>query len=128
MSCGAHGSPTATRAVASSVPYGLFDQNEMSTKQIDVSCPCCNTRLTIDVLTKAILRHAPPEQLDETGKAILDEGRWDEATGRVSDRKSASLDKFENALGKERSREKDLEDLFDKARRKAQSGDEADEQ
>ncbi len=100
----------------------------MSAKQIDVSCPCCNTRLTIDVLTRTILRHAPPEQLDETGKAVLDEGRWDEAADRVSGRAGASLDKFDSALGKERSREKDLDDLFDKARRKARGGGEADEE
>lgn len=91
----------------------------MSPKQIEVTCPCCDTRLTVDVLTSTVLKHAPPEQLDETGKPVLDEGRWDSATARVRDRKSTSLDKFDAALGKEQSREKDLDDLFEKAKRKA---------
>lgn len=98
----------------------FFDQIVMSLKQIDVSCPCCDTRLTVDVLTGKVLRHAPPEQVDETGKPILDEKRWDAANSRVRDRKKDSLDKFEAALGKERSREDDLDDLFEKAKRKAQ--------
>ena len=99
----------------------------METKQIDVTCPCCNTRLTIDVLTRAILRHAPPETVDETGKPVLDEGRWDEANRKVAGRRQASLDKFEAALGKEQRREKDLDELFEKARRKARGEEEQQE-
>lgn len=92
----------------------------MDQKQIDVQCPCCSTRLTIDVLTRTILRHAQPEQIDETGKAVLDESRWDSANERVAGRKDAAQDKFDAALGKEQSREGDLDDLFEKAKRKAQ--------
>lgn len=92
----------------------------MGTKQIDVVCPCCNTRLTVDVLTRKILRHAAPAQIDETGKAVLDMGRWDSAKKRVSGRGSTSADKFESALGKEKTRSGDLDDLFDKAKRKVQ--------
>ncbi len=98
----------------------------METKQIDVACPCCNTRLTIDVLTRTILRHAPPEQQDDTGKPILDEGRWDDANKRVGGRREAAQDKFDSALGKEQSRERDLDDLFEKAKRKARGEEEED--
>lgn len=91
----------------------------METKQIDVECPCCNSRLTIDVLTRTILKHAPPGQVDETGKQVLDEGRWDAANEKVAGRRSDALDKFDAALGKERSRERDLDDLFEQAKRKA---------
>ena len=91
----------------------------MAAKQIEVTCPCCDTRLTIDVLTRKILRHAPPGQVDETGKVVLDEGRWDEANQRVAGRREATGDKFDAALGKEQSRERDLDDLFEKAKRKA---------
>ena len=91
----------------------------METKQIDIDCPCCNTRLTVDVLTRQVLRHAPPEQLDETGKPVLDENRWDAANQKVAGRKGDAMDKFEAALGKERSREKDLDDLFEQAKKKA---------
>ena len=93
----------------------------METKQIDVSCPCCNTRLTVDVLTRTVLRHAPPEQLDATGKPVLDENRWVSANEKVAGRKQEAKDKFDAALGKERSREQDLDDLFEKAKKKAQS-------
>ena len=92
----------------------------MGTKQIDVVCPCCNTRLTVDVLTRQILRHAAPADIDETGKAVLNEGRWDSAKERVAGRGAASSDKFESALGQEKTRGGDLDDLFDKAKRKVQ--------
>jgi len=91
----------------------------METKQIDVECPCCNTRLTVDVLTRTILRHAPPGQVDETGKQVLDEERWDTANEKVTGRRSEAADKFDAALGKERTREQDLDDLFEQAKRKA---------
>ena len=74
---------------------------------------------TVNPPNYIVFRTDMPEQLDETGKPILDEGRWDEASSRVRGRKAASLDKFEAALGKEQSREKDLDDLFEKAKRKA---------
>ena len=92
----------------------------MDTKQIEVSCPCCEAQLLVDVRTQKVLRHAPPAQLDETGKPILDEGRWDSAVGRVSDRKGRSGDSFDEALGREQSREKDLDDLFSKPKDKIQ--------
>lgn len=91
----------------------------MNPKQIDVTCPCCNTRLTVDVLTRTILRHAPPGQVDETGKAVLDEGRWDAAAEKVKGRRSDGQDKFDSALDKERSRTRDLDELFDRAKKKA---------
>ena len=91
----------------------------MEIKQIDLACPCCNARLTIDVLTRTVLKHAPAEQVDETGKPVLDEGRWDVANEKVSGRRGAAQDKFDAALGKERTRERDLDDLFEQAKRKA---------
>ena len=91
----------------------------MNPKQIEITCPCCDTRLTVDVLTATVLRHAPPEQLDETGKPILDEGRWDSATAKVQGRLAEGTDKFEDALHREQRREQDLDDLFERAKRKA---------
>ena len=64
--------------------------------------------------------HAPPDQVDDTGKTVLDEGRWDSASQKIKGRKSSGSDKFDSALGKERAREQDLDDLFDKAKRKIQ--------
>jgi len=87
-------------------------------KQIDVTCPCCDTVMVVDVLTQKVLRHAKPSQVDETGKAVLDEGRWDSAQDKVSKRGERGRDEFEDALGKEKTREGDLDDLFDAAKSK----------
>lgn len=94
----------------------------MNPKQIEITCPCCDTRITVDVLTGTVLRHAPPTRLDETGKPIVDPARWDEATERVRGRSVQSQDKFEDALGREKRREADLDDLFERAKRKARGG------
>ena len=100
-----------------------------SRKTVDVTCPCCETRIHADVLTGKVLRHAAPDQLDETGKPKLDMGRWDAANQTVSSRPQQAKDKFDDALGQEQSREKDLDDLFDRAqdklkKRKEQRDDE----
>jgi len=87
-------------------------------KQIEVTCPCCDTVMVVDVLTSKIMRHAKPSQVDETGKPVLDEGRWDSAQNKVSKRAERGRDEFEDALGKEKTREEDLDDLFDAAQRK----------
>ena len=95
----------------------------MAQKQIEVTCPCCETRLVVDVLTQTILKHAPPRQLDETGKEILDESRWDQARDKVKDRLDGGEDKFDSALSREKKRSEDLDDLFKKAQRKIARGE-----
>ncbi len=96
----------------------------METKQIDVACPCCRSHLSIDVRTRKVLRWAPEGELDETGKPVLKEERWDDALGRVSGREKSATDKFDQALSKEKSRPKDLDDLFRKAQEKTREDDE----
>lgn len=92
----------------------------MESKQIEVECPCCSTHLTIDVLTRKVMRAVSPAELDETGQPVLDEGRWDEARERVEERTDGAEDKLESALSEERDKESRLDDLFDKARRKVE--------
>ena len=92
----------------------------METKQIEVDCPCCSTRLVVDVLTRTVLRADAPAQIDETGKAQLDPGRWDAAHGRVSGRGRSAEEKLGAALESERSKEDRLDSLFDKAKEKLQ--------
>jgi len=75
--------------------------------------------LTVDVLTAKVLRHARPRDTDETGKPVLDHGRWDAAADHVKGRAQGGLDGFDSALDKERNRPEDLDDLFDKAKEKA---------
>lgn len=91
----------------------------MSDKEIEVRCPCCESTLVIDVRTRTVLKHAPPQQVDETGKLVLDPARWEQAKDRVRGRKDKATDSFDAALQKEQSRAKDLDDLFDRARKKA---------
>lgn len=95
----------------------------MSEKEIEVRCPCCESTLVVDVRTRAVLRHAPKQQVDETGKLVLDPVRWDQATTRVKGRLGQATDAFDAALAKEQSRKRDLDDLFDKAKKKTERRD-----
>lgn len=90
-------------------------------KEIQVDCPCCEARLVIDVRTQSVLRHAPKEELDEFGKPKTDGKRWDAAQKTVSDRQGRGTDAFDAALDKEKSRSRDLDDLFKKAQDKVDS-------
>lgn len=90
----------------------------MESKQIEVDCPCCRTRLVVDVLTRTVLRADAPGQVDETGKAQLDPGRWEAAGERVAGRRLSAEDKLGAALDRERGKEDRLDDLFDKAKDK----------
>ena len=87
-------------------------------KEVETQCPCCDVTLVVDVATGKVLRHAKPGQVDETGKMQLDEGRWESANKRSSSRSVDATDKFEQALGEERSKESRFDDLFDKAKKK----------
>ena len=95
----------------------------METKEIDVRCPCCESSLSIDVRTAKVLRWGRPTELDDHGKPVLREENWDEALGRVVGREGAALDKFDQALSKEKTRGKDLDDLFRKAEEKLNEKD-----
>lgn len=87
-------------------------------KQIETVCPCCEATLVVDSATGKVLRHAKPGEVDDTGKMKLDLDRWDSANERTSTRAKDATDKFEEALGEERSKESRLDDLFDKAKKK----------
>lgn len=69
------------------------------------------------------MRAVSPAEIDETGKPVLDETRWDAATKRIEERSGNALDKLESALDDERNKESRLDDLFDKARRKIQGSE-----
>lgn len=96
----------------------------LSAKEIDVVCPCCETRLTIDVLTRTVMRSAGARETDEFGKLRVDEARWDQAADKVKDRGDSAVDRLDSALQKERERADRLDDLFDRARKKHEEGDE----
>jgi hypothetical protein len=99
----------------------------MSAKQIDVTCPCCSTRLTVDVLTAQVLRKTPPPGPAEgEPDAAPGADRWASAQARVRDRTKSGEDRLENALEQERGKSKRFDDLFEKAREKhtRKAGDE----
>jgi hypothetical protein len=99
----------------------------MSAKQIDVTCPCCSTRLTVDVLTAQVLRRAPPAAAAEREPdSELGADRWASAQERVRERTKSGPDRLENALEQERGKSKRFDELFEKAREKhtRKTGDE----
>jgi hypothetical protein len=96
----------------------------MESKQIEIACPCCKSRLLVDVRTGQLLRTLRPEEVDEKGKPVVSERDWDDALGRVQGREVSRESKLEEALGRERDKASRLDDLFRKAQEKLQSGDE----
>jgi hypothetical protein len=98
----------------------------MTAKQIDVTCPCCSTRITVDVATAQVLRHVRPEDVDEQGRTRGGAARWDSARERVRDRSGRTDEVLDQALSDERRRRASFDDLFraasDKARRPPDEG------
>lgn len=90
----------------------------MDKRGIIITCPCCQSRLDVDVRSGNVLRWNRPTELDETGKPILTEEDWHDATTRVGSRLQTAEDSFEAGLSKEKNRERDLDDLFRKAKEK----------
>jgi hypothetical protein len=80
-------------------------------KEIEVTCPCCEAKLTVDVLTRQVMR----TRLPETGKA---RDPWAAAHEKVRDRGAAGTDKLDKALSDETNKHARLDDAFEKAREK----------
>ncbi len=99
----------------------------MEIKDVDVTCPCCGTRITVDVRTRKLLRSRPPKELDESGKPKVGQKDWDQITSNVEGRLGKAADMFEDGLAKEKTREQDLDDLFRKAQDKAKKPEAEDE-
>jgi len=87
----------------------------MGAKQIDVTCPCCSTILTVDVLTRQVLRRT---EANKGGATEQGEARWGAAEETVEGRQASSQDKLDRALAEERGKESHLDDLFRKAQEK----------
>lgn len=98
----------------------------MDTKQLEISCPCCKSRLAVDVRTGAVVRAVRPEQTDETGRPVVVEADWSTAVDKVKQRNDGAGSKLDAALQKEREKSSRLDDLFKQARDKLnKSSDEA---
>jgi hypothetical protein len=87
----------------------------MDAKAVEISCPCCESRLEIDVRTGKVVRWSKKGEQDESGKPVLRESDWSAASERVSKRLGSATDKFDQSLTKEKGRAKDLDELFRKA-------------
>jgi len=96
----------------------------MDIKETHITCPCCESRLEVDVRTGTVVRWRKKGEVDETGKPVLREGDWNTANQRVGQRLDSAAERFDAGLTREKSREKDLDDLFRKASDKlGQKGD-----
>lgn len=90
----------------------------MDTKEIRIECPCCGSRLAVDVRSGNLVSWSRAGEADATGRPVVREEDWDQAHGRVKSRLESAEDRFEAGLGRERSREQDLDERFRRAKEK----------
>ncbi|MBK7642397.1 MAG: hypothetical protein IPJ19_05025 [Planctomycetes bacterium] len=95
----------------------------MSSKEVEVTCPCCSTQLTVDVRTGQVLRRKLAAKGD--GDAAPKDA-WESAQERVRDRTAESKRKLESALDYERTKEARFDELFKNATDKNAPKDEDD--
>lgn len=95
----------------------------METRQIEVTCPCCQQRLSIDVRTERVMRHWSPKASDEAGKPKVEEKDWDQALSKVKDRETSGTSKLDQFLDSERGKTQRLEDKFREAQKKLKQPD-----
>ena len=90
----------------------------MDAKEVKVQCPCCESRLDVDLLTGRVVRWRPKGEKDETGKPVLGEADWRSASEHVGKRMDTAAERFDASLSREKNRGKDLDELFRKANEK----------
>ena len=79
--------------------------------RIDITCPCCNTRLTVDVETSEILGEERPKP--DHAKT------FDQALGEVRSGSRKREDAFSKAFDKTQRLDDLLSKKFDEAKKKA---------
>jgi len=84
----------------------------MDPKEVTVSCPCCDSRIVVDVRTATVLTWSRAKEKDSAGRPKVTEQDWDQAAERAKGRLGQGLDKFDKGLKREQDREKDLDDLW----------------
>jgi uncharacterized Zn finger protein (UPF0148 family) len=83
---------------------------------LKVVCPCCDTLLTVDPATGAILLEERRQRREHQS--------LDEALGHVKAQRKEAEDKLARAMEESRHREEILEKRFQEARKKAAESDE----
>lgn len=89
----------------------------MNSSEIQIECPCCFSALRIDRESGKLLGWLRTGDTAEGVRRPATE-RWNEATGRVRGRVQAGEDSLDAALEKERARERELDELFRRAKDK----------
>ena len=95
----------------------------MSSKEIDLTCPCCAARLTVDVATGRLMRARNAAGETVSGAST---DRWASAQEQVRQRTASGADKLESALENERGKAQRLDELFRKAQARQRRGEEDD--
>ena len=81
---------------------------------IEVTCPCCHSRLTVDAQLAVVLSHAPPPRV-APNVDISDAARI------LSDQAQRREDKFRDSWEAERNKEDVLTRKFEEALKKAKN-------
>jgi len=87
----------------------------MSSKELELTCPCCSARLWVDVRTGQVLKRQVPAKEGAPGTS---KDAWDSAQDRVRERSVEGSRKLESALDYERTKEARFDELFKKATEK----------
>jgi hypothetical protein len=96
-------------------------------KEVEIDCPCCRSRVAVDVRTGKVLRWRLEQELDASGKPRVRESDWTQAHERVEGRLGSAADKFDAGLAREQGRGRDLDDLFRAASEKLKRGSEGED-
>jgi DNA-directed RNA polymerase subunit RPC12/RpoP len=84
----------------------------MDPKEVAIRCPCCESRIVVDVRTSKIVTWSRAGEVDVEGRPKVTEEDWDAAHRRAKGRLGESVDKFDAGLQREQRREADLDDLW----------------
>jgi len=84
----------------------------VNSREIDVVCPCCSARLSVDVRTSQVMKTVRKEDQGASGAA---RDAWATAQDRARERSTSGKDKFDGAIEYERSKAARFDELFKKA-------------
>lgn len=84
----------------------------MNSREIDVVCPCCSSRLSIDVRTSQVMKTV---RKDDPASERPANDPWAAAQDKVRQRTQSGTDKMDSALEYERGKAQRFDDLFKRA-------------
>lgn len=84
----------------------------MSSREIELTCPCCSAKLVVDVRTSQVLKTVRKEDQEGSQES---RDRWSAAQDKIRERSRSGQDKLESALEYERGKKDRFDELFKKA-------------